>query len=121
MRRHLVISLTVVAALAVPLVLDEVPAAAENRAGLDRDLTKAERRQAEQEAIRQAVLRGEIVPLPKVLAIAQGRVEGEIIKVELENESWGIKYEVKILTPTGRVREVEINARTGKVLKVEDD
>jgi len=44
-----------------------------------------------------------------------------VVKVELEQEPWGIKYEVKILTPSGRVREVELNARTGAIVKIETD
>lgn len=83
--------------------------------------SKAERKRAEQEAIRTAVQRGELLPLPRVLAIAQSKVRGEVVKVELENEPGFIKYEVKILTPSGRVREVEINARTGALIKIEDD
>ena len=84
------------------------------------DAAKAERKRAEQEAIRAAVQRGEVLPLPRILAIAQAKVPGDIIKVELDYESTGIEYEVKILTPAGRVREVEINARTGAILRIED-
>jgi uncharacterized membrane protein YkoI len=83
--------------------------------------SKEERNRASQEAIRNAVQRGELLPLPRILAIAQAKVPGNVIKVELEHEPWGIKYEVKILTPAGRVREVELNARTGAVVRIEDD
>ncbi|HSI19981.1 MAG TPA: PepSY domain-containing protein [Sphingomonas sp.] len=82
---------------------------------------KVARKLAEQQAIRDAVRRGELVPLPRVLAIAQARVAGDVIKTELEQESGGLQYEVKILTATGRVREVKLNARTGAVIGIEDD
>jgi uncharacterized membrane protein YkoI len=72
-------------------------------------------------AIRTAVARGELVPLPRILAIARARVAGEVVKTELESDHGRLEYEVKILTPSGRVREVELDARTGKVLKIEDD
>lgn len=84
------------------------------------DASKEERKRAEQEAIRAAVQRGEVLPLPRILYIAQAKVPGDIVKVELEYESTGIEYEVKILTPSGRVREVEIDARTGAVIRIED-
>jgi len=83
--------------------------------------SKADRKRAEQEAIRIAVQRGELLPVPRVLSIAQSKVRGEVVKVELDYEPTGIKYEVKILTPSGRVREVEINARTGALIRIEDD
>lgn len=118
MRATLVLPLA--AALALPLAYGIYPAIADAQHQRD-DPSKAERKRAEQDAIRKAVQRGELLPLPRVLAIAQAKVRGEVVKVELEHESWGIKYEVKILTPSGRVREVEINARTGAVLKIEDD
>ncbi|MBS0478016.1 MAG: PepSY domain-containing protein [Proteobacteria bacterium] len=82
---------------------------------------KADRKKREQAAIREALRRGEFVPLPRILANAQARVRGEILKVEIEQESWGFKYEVKILSANGRVREVQLNARTGAVVAVEDD
>jgi uncharacterized membrane protein YkoI len=56
-----------------------------------------------------------------VLAIAQARVAGDVLKTELEQKPWGLQYEVKILTATGRVREVKLNARTGAVIGIEDD
>ena len=39
----------------------------------------------------------------------------------LERENDRLIYEIKVLTATGRVREVEVDARTGAVLKIEDD
>ena len=79
------------------------------------------RKNTEQQAIRDAVARGEVMPLPKILVIAQKAVPGDIIEVELEQKEWGLKYELKILTADGRVRKVDINARTGKVVKIGDD
>lgn len=81
----------------------------------------ADRKQMEQQAIRDAVRRGQLVPLPRILATAQAKVPGDVLKVELEQKSWGLKYEVKILTPSGRVREIDLDARTGAILKIEDD
>lgn len=76
---------------------------------------------ADQRAASAALARGEILPIARVLTIATERVPGDVLKVKLERESFGFKYEVKILTGAGRVREVEIDARTGRILKIEDD
>jgi uncharacterized membrane protein YkoI len=72
-------------------------------------------------AVREALQRGEVLPLMKILAIASKEVPGDVIEVELEDERDALVYEIKILTRTGRVREVKIDARTGAVLKIEDD
>jgi uncharacterized membrane protein YkoI len=72
-------------------------------------------------AIRRAVARGELVPLPRILALARQHVPGEVIKVELEEEKGTLLYEIKILTANGRVREAKLNARTAALISVEDD
>ncbi len=57
--------------------------------------------------VREASQRGEVLPLgAKILAIASEQVPGDVIEVELEDEKKALVYEVKILTGTGRVREV---------------
>jgi uncharacterized membrane protein YkoI len=71
--------------------------------------------------VRAAVAHGEVLPLPQILSLAQHRVRGEILKVELEEAEHLLVYEVKMLTPDGRVRELKIDARAGRVLKVQDD
>lgn len=75
----------------------------------------------EHDAIRGALQRGEVQPLAKILTIAQEKVPGDVIEVELETERGVLIYEIKVLTQSGRVREVKIDARTGTVLTVEDD
>lgn len=79
------------------------------------------RRPHDHEAVREALQRGEVLPLMKILAIANKEVPGDVIEVELEDEREALIYEIKILTSTGRVRELKIDARTGKVLTIEDD
>jgi uncharacterized membrane protein YkoI len=71
--------------------------------------------------MRAALQRGEVLPLPKILAIAQEQVPGDVIEVELESKRGALVYEIKVLTQSGRVREIKIDARNGKVLKIEDD
>jgi uncharacterized membrane protein YkoI len=83
----------------------------------DANADKARKKQAQQEAFA-AMQRGEILPLTKILAIAQSRVPGDVVEVEFKG---GPIYEVKVLTASGRLREVVMNARTGDVIRIEDE
>lgn len=89
--------------------------------GVSPGLADKKDRKKEHEVVREALQRGEVLPLVKILAIATQEVPGDVIEVELEQENIGLIYEIKILTGTGRVREVKIDARTGKVVRIEDD
>lgn len=77
----------------------------------------------EHDTIREALRRGEVLPLEKILAIVEQRVPGEVIEIELERgkKIAALIYEIKVLTPTGRVREIKIDAHDGNVLSIEDD
>lgn len=68
-----------------------------------------------------AVEARQALPLTRIFQIARTAVPGEIIEVELEREDGRLIYEVDILTSTGRLRQVELDARTGEVLEVEDE
>lgn len=71
---------------------------------------------------RRLLQRGEILPLNHILQIVQRRVPGDVIEVELDHsKKHGWEYEVKVLTPTDRVLEIDLNARTGDIRKIEDD
>lgn len=89
--------------------------------GVSTGLADKKDRKKEHTVVREALQRGEVLPLVKILAIASQQVPGDVIEVELEEEKIGLIYEIKILTSNGRVREVKIDARTGTVIKIEDD
>ena len=89
--------------------------------GMSTGLADKRDKKNEHNVVREALQRGEVLPLEKILAIASQQVPGDVIEVELENKKQALVYEIKILTITGRVREVKIDARTGKVIKIEDD
>jgi len=80
-----------------------------------------DKEQREHDAIREALQRGEALPLVRILALAQQAVPGDVIEVELERKHEALVYEIKVLTQTGRVREIKLDARTGNILKIEDD
>jgi uncharacterized membrane protein YkoI len=80
----------------------------------------AERDSDHDEALR-AVQSGQILPLNRLLDIAQREVPGEVVDVDLEHDDGRLEYEIEILGQNGRVRTVTLDARTGAVLEVEDD
>jgi uncharacterized membrane protein YkoI len=71
--------------------------------------------------VRDALAKGEILPLTRILEIAQQKAPGDVIKVKLSDEHGRLVYEVKVLAASGRVLEVELDARTGAVLEIEED
>jgi len=71
--------------------------------------------------VRDALAKGEVLPLTQILAIAQEKAPGDVIKIKLSDEHGLLIYEVKVLAASGRVLEVELDARTGEVLEIEED
>jgi uncharacterized membrane protein YkoI len=53
--------------------------------------------------------------------IALQRVPGQVLHVDMYMEHGVLVYEFFILTNQNRIYEVEINAKTGKILKVEEE
>jgi uncharacterized membrane protein YkoI len=69
--------------------------------------------------IRALVERGEILPLEEILKRNEVGISGRIIEIELERKKGAYLYEIKILGPDGRYRELKIDARTGVVARKE--
>lgn len=59
--------------------------------------------------------------MAKAIEIALKEVPGTVQESELEKEDGKQVYEIEILTADGQEMEVEIDAETGAVLKVEAD
>jgi hypothetical protein len=64
---------------------------------------------------------GRIRPLAEVVAAVEAKVPGKMLEVEFELEDGVYIYEIKMLREDGRVQEVEVDAASGTILKVEDD
>ncbi|MDH4981532.1 PepSY domain-containing protein [Hyphomicrobium sp. D-2] len=64
---------------------------------------------------------GRIKSLADIVSIVQKQVDGDLIDAELDEEDGVYIYELKILRPNGRLQEIEAEASTGKILKIEDD
>ena len=65
----------------------------------------------------QAVQSGQVLPLAKVLALVEKAQPGQVLEVELENEKQQWQYEIKLLQPDGRLMKLQVDARTGEILK----
>lgn len=100
--------------LIIMLALAALPLSAAVASDKDKD-------RADQIAASQALARGEILPIVRILGIASAKVPGDVLKVKLERKTAGFQYEVKILAQNGRVREIELDAKTGRILSIEDD
>ena len=65
---------------------------------------------------------GVILPLEQLLQQALGRYPGaKLLEAELEEKHDVYIYEVELLTPEGVVRELDIEATTGRLLKDKED
>lgn len=63
---------------------------------------------------------GVILPLEQLMQPALGRYPGAtLLEAELEEEDDVFVYEVELLTSDGIVRELELDARDGRILKDE--
>ncbi|BAN49337.1 PepSY domain-containing protein [Metapseudomonas resinovorans] len=65
---------------------------------------------------------GVIMPLEQLLHRALGLYPGaRLLEAELEEEDDVYIYEVELVTADGTVRELELDARDGRILKDEED
>ena len=73
------------------------------------------------ELARDAVARGEILPLAEVLSRLQTSHPGRVIEVELEYSHDILVYEVELVTGDGRLIEVDMNAATGEIVGMDEE
>ncbi len=77
--------------------------------------------EADHDRARRAVLAGEVLPLRSILDRASAAYGGEFIEAELETEDGGLMvYEVKMITPAGKVVKLVYDARDGRLLKARE-
>ena len=69
---------------------------------------------------REAVQRGEALPLHEVRRHLHLLAPGRIVATQYEFEFERWVYEFKIVDPRGQLRKVHIDARTGELVKVSD-
>lgn len=100
-------SMRFLAILAIALALAPEAAAGDGHDGQRRD----------QDEARRALLDGKTMPLTAILAIVEKRVKGPVIEVELETRDARLVYLVQVLSKEGHKVDVELDARTGEILK----
>ncbi len=71
--------------------------------------------------LRAAVQAGQIAPLENLLSAVRRDFNGQIIEIELESESIGLVYKVKLLGPQGHVSKLEYDARSLALLRTKGD
>ena len=64
---------------------------------------------------------GEILPLEVILKNVKQIFPGKVLEVELEKEDHQIVYEIEILGDDGVIKEIDIDAKTGKQLFSKED
>lgn len=75
----------------------------------------------DQDRARRALEAGEILPLSEILAAAEAALPGRVIELELEHDDGRWIYELDLVTPGGRLYEMEIDAATATVLELEHE
>ncbi len=64
---------------------------------------------------------GEILPLEKIAESAQIIKPGKILEIEFEKNGGRYAYEVEIVDKQGQVWELDMDARTGKLIELEKE
>jgi hypothetical protein len=68
------------------------------------------------ERARAAVQAGQVLPLGAVLERLERSYPGQVLEVELEQDEGVWIYEVKLLTPSGQLVKLKLDARSATVL-----
>ena len=77
----------------------------------DEATTTPARPRTDHETARRALSKGEIRPLDSVIADVRRTVPGDIVGVELDKQHGRWTYRIKVITPAGRMKRVQIDAR----------
>ena len=68
----------------------------------------------------QALQSGEVMPLQQALDRLARTHPGQVLAVELERENGQWVYEIRLLREGGRLARVELDARTGQLLRIKE-
>ena len=96
----------VLMALAVAAATAGTPAQAAERGHGDHDLA------------RQALERGQVLPLRTVLEKVEREYQGQVLKVEFEHDDGRFLYEIRLLQQDGRMAKLKLDAVDGRVLQI---
>ena len=71
------------------------------------------------ERAREALERGEILPLTEILARVSADYPGQVLETDFEREWFRYAYELTVLADSGHLLEIEVDAASGEILEVE--
>ena len=97
-------------ALGIALLLPLADGVVARERGRDRD----------QDLAREALKAGEVLPISRILQLVAQHLPGDVIEVQLDERRGRLEYEIRVLTPSGQVRELVLDARTGAFVRFED-
>ncbi len=63
----------------------------------------------------------DILPFEEILKAIRPQIDGELIETEFEIENGRPIYELKYIDASGRVTEIYVDAKTGRIVRKEDD
>lgn len=78
----------------------------------------AERSHGDHDLARQALERGQVLPLRTVLEKVEREYQGQVLKVEFEHDDGRFIYEIRLLQQDGRMAKLKIDAVDGRVLQI---
>ena len=67
---------------------------------------------------RQALEQGKVLPLRTVLDKIERDYQGQVLKIEFEQDDGRFIYEIRLLQRDGRMAKLEVDAVDGRVLKI---
>lgn len=79
----------------------------------------AERGHGDHDLARQALERGQVLPLRTVLEKVEREYQGQVLKVEFEHDDGRFIYEIRLLQQDGRRAKLKIDAVDGRVLQIQ--
>ena len=82
----------------------------------DDDGNSGKGRRKDQDDILDAVKKGKVISLEKAMKSLQSRYSGRVIDAKLRGNGEDLVYSFKLKSTDGKVRRVEMDARTGKLL-----
>jgi uncharacterized membrane protein YkoI len=89
-------------------------------AGGEANAARDGRPNRDQDIAREALQRGEVMPIARILTLVAQYMPGDIIEIELDTQRGRLTYEIRVLTPAGRVGELTLDARTGELISLEN-
>lgn len=76
---------------------------------------------ADHDRARIEVERGRVLSLAELLGRLPPKFAGQVLEAELEGDEERWIYEIELLLSDGRVVELELDARTGELIRVEGE